>query len=214
MKVLQGPRHAIRPPQSVVRVDGQLEMLNTFHKRIALDVTPGETLAEIMGRLTRDPASARVYLVGRSGKVWGPIPSEHWRRLRPQAGQRVVVTLVPGGGSGSSSSSNGQSQQSNEKQTERLILQLVIVIVAAALTWYIGGVGGILVAAAWTMAANYALAALMPPPTPGKLKGRTGERQRALESPVLGLTGSQNRANPYGPIPVIYGAHGRYPAWR
>ena len=207
MKLVQVPRHQLHalPPGSVVHVDGNVELLNTFSKRVAFDATQGETLAVLMGRLTQDPVSAQVYLVGTSGQVYGPINPKHWARLRPKPGQRVVAFVVPGGGG---------SGSGGDKSAGRIVLQIVIIVVAMLIAYFVPGIGGVLLAMAWNYLANYALNQLMPPPTPGKLKGRTGERQRALESPVLGITGSQNRANPYGAVPVIYGQSGVYPPWR
>jgi hypothetical protein len=84
----------------------------------------------------------------------------------------------------------------------------VILIVVIALSvaapdgipiWVWGAVGAVA-----AMAVNILLAP--PPPKLGSLAGLAGAN-RPAESPTFSITGSQNKANPFGPIPKVYGRH-------
>lgn len=194
------PRPRATAPRSVIRVTGQWELAGTFVKTVAAEATPGTRLDQIMAQVTARPSTARVHIVSPSGVAYGPIPPEHWHWITPQLGRTVVVRLVPQGGQGG-----------DDKQTERLVIQLVIVLVATIVGAGIGGIFGTLAAAAIQIGGTLLLNELMPPTMPGKLKTLSGVRQREQESPTLTITGSRNRANPYGPIPVIYGAAAVYP---
>lgn len=108
------------------------------------------------------------------------VPRELWPRVRPKAGQRLDITAYPqGGGSGNK------------------LLKLVVLIVAVVYAYYTGDYGGALKIVAYGFTA---VNLLVPPPQP-KLPG-AGDPFNTLAS----LTGTQNQASPYSPIPLVVGS--------
>ncbi len=212
MKLTPEMRAVLRPrvaPVPHVPVQGTWECAGTFVRRFVREAKPGECLAAVVGELTRRPEDTRVYIITQAGLVYGPIPPEQWRRLYVKLGTRIVVQIVPFGGR-----REGSASAQDDKSTERLLLQLLIVVVAALATWYIGGVGGLIVGAAINIGGNLLLNMLMPPTGPPIKKARlTGRAQREQQSMTLSITGARNRANPYGPVPVIFGQHGLFPGF-
>lgn len=109
--------------------------------RIEMTVAVGKTIAEIVdvalpGIRHRDRLNVRVMLVDDRGSMF--IGMEMWSAVRPKAGIRVVVRLVPG------------------KDALRSVLQIAVSIAAIALGQYwvapllgggaIGAIGGAVVA--------------------------------------------------------------------
>jgi hypothetical protein len=106
-------------PRSVIPVAGTLEVLGTFIKPLHAEATLGETLEQILGRLTNHPEWVRVHIVTPSGKAYGPIPRAAWSRIRPKLGRRVVGQVIPGSAGGQTDSAgNGV-----EKDTAKLIIE-------------------------------------------------------------------------------------------
>ena len=191
------PRRYVEP-RPFIPVQGRIELVNTFVKEIHHEAAPGETLAAIVGRVTSTPSAVRVHIVSPSGLVHGPIPPSQWERIRPRLGRRVVLRVVPqGSGSG------------NKDRDTVTILHLIGVIALS----FVPGVGPIL-AIVVNIAGQILINEMFPPSTPGKAKALTGQKDREHQSETLSITGSQNRAYPYGPMPVIYGQHGVFPPWR
>lgn len=199
------PRPSALLTRPVVHLLGEAEYLGTFVKTIALEVPAGETLAQILSRVTRRIDSARVHIVTPNGMVYGPIPREHWGNIRPLAGRQVVVQLVPGGG----------GQQPSKEEQERTWIMLAISIVAMYVGGVVGGaygpVWGAIAQAAIQVAGTVMVNMLIPVgATPNKLRQLSGAQQRDKESQTLSIQGSQNQAILYGPIPVVYGQHRVY----
>jgi hypothetical protein len=157
---------------------------------------PGLTVADLVQRAgIPDGYDARV-LIESGGLVYGPIPRWQWARIRPRPGRRVIIRAIPRGGGGG-----------DKNKTTRLILQIVIVLVAIVVIYFVpvaAPLVGLLVAGAF-LAVNM----LLPPQFPklGKLANLNNASGKAPESPALSITGTQNKANPYGPVPKVYGRH-------
>lgn len=187
----------VEPPVDV------LALKNPFtFERTRLVLRGGETITEILAKLDVPPwADAWVELDG-----WR-VPRALWPRTRPKAGHRLVVRLIPGmeGGGG------------DDNKTLRIIILAVILIVAIVttiLTWgALGPVWALALGGALLTVGSFAVNMLLPPALPsiGKLAAINGATGRPQESPTLSITGSRNSANPYGPIPKIYGRHRLFP---
>lgn len=205
-QLLALPRPAV-VPRPVVQVQGDVEYLGTFVQPIAFEVAQGETLAQILSRVTRRLDGARVHIVTPTGMVYGPIPPEQWHRIRPLAGRRVVVQLIPGGG--------GQ-QPSKEEQTRTwlmLVVAIVGMLVGGAVGAAYGPVWGAVAQLAVQVGGTLLINALIPVTTPNRLRQLSGIQKRDEQSQTMSIAGSRNQAVPYGPVPVVYGQHGRWPGW-
>ena len=147
-------------------------------------------------------AEPLVYLDGRA------VPPDRWDSVFPKDNQVIEVCIVPAGG--------GDSGKN--------VLRIVGFIALAALTVVTKGATAKLLSSygAWGTAAAYgaaaavgiggtlALNALIPPQNPTysspALTGGSGQ-----VSPAMQITGIRNAANPYGPVPVIFGKRRIYP---
>ncbi len=108
------------------------------------------------------------------------IPQANWHLVRPKAGKQVSVRAYPhGGGTGG-------------KSSLQLVLMAVLVVIVIAASIFIPGFAAF--AGIVLMVGMLAIRALAPPPKP-KRDGDT----------VYSIQGTNNRINPYGPIPRIFG---------
>jgi hypothetical protein len=106
------------------------------------------------------------------------VPATLWHHVRPKAGQRLTITAFPQGG--------GNSNK---------LLKLVVLIVAVVLVYF-----QMYQAAGYVLSLGFtAINILVPPPQP-KLPGAG-----ASFDPLLALTGTQNNAAVYSPIPMVIG---------
>lgn len=106
------------------------------------------------------------------------VPATLWPHVRPKAGQRLTITAFPQGG--------GNSNK---------LLKLVVLVVAVVLVYF-----QMYQAAGYVLSLGFtAVNILVPPPQP-KLPG-----PGAAFDPLLSLTGTQNRAAVYSPIPMVIG---------
>lgn len=112
------------------------------------------------------------------------LPRAFWAQLRPRVGQKLEITAFPEGG--------GNSNK---------LLKLVVLVVAAVATYFYGPQVGMAVLSLGFTAVNI----LVPPPQP-KIAG-AGDPFNTLAS----LTGTQNQASPYSPIPLVIGTCNFYP---
>jgi len=131
-----------------------------------------------------------------------------WKDVFPSAGDIVTIRVVPSGGGG--------------KDPARTILMLAVIAAAAwtgpqaAFAVYgssaTSTIGGMVISAGVSMAVTtvgfLAVNALCPPPL-SKLDENVNDTFN--RSPTL--TGGRNRANKYGPIPVILGTHRTIPPY-
>lgn len=122
------------------------------------------------------PGAAQSLRVELGGEL---VPRTLWAHVKPKAGQRLTVTAVPMGGG------------NNNK-----LLKIVVVIVAIVYAYFTQDYQGALQILAYGFTA---VNLLVPPPMP-KLPG-AGDPFDTLNS----LTGTQNRATVYSPIPCVIG---------
>ncbi|WP_130617988.1 host specificity factor TipJ family phage tail protein [Dyella amyloliquefaciens] len=113
------------------------------------------------------------------------LPRAFWPKLRPRMGQRLEITAFPQGGG------------NNNK-----LLKLVVIIVAIVATFVTRNpqVGMAILSLGFT-----AVNLLVPPPQP---------KQAGAMDPfntLASLTGTQNQASPYSPIPLVIGTCVFYP---
>ncbi|HVJ31674.1 MAG TPA: host specificity factor TipJ family phage tail protein [Terriglobia bacterium] len=174
---------------------------------IDIQVAAGSTVAEIFFEAGMNPKFIRhmqCWLVTADPKK-NPvlIPLDRWEFVRPKPGITVTFRMAPHGGAG------------GQKGTLGIILRAVVVVIAAIATWYVGGVGGLAASAGFSasaaaaagaaagavvsIAGNLAISALVPPSLPS-----TGNSGKA-SSPTYSISGTRNAANPYGPIPRVFG---------
>lgn len=180
-------------------------------------IPAGQTLIEIV----REACGAEI--LTRHARVWiddVAIPRENWRRVRPKPGHHVIIRVVPGGGGGGSGG----------KSPLRIILSLAVVAASFVLGPALGGVlGSAVMGSAWAAASASTVAifnavgsalisivgstlvnAFVPAPR-AALAQASGLAQIAATSPTLSITGAANRANPYGPVPRVFGRHRVFP---
>lgn len=157
-------------------------------------------------------------------RVWlneTPVPRQYWRLVRPKKDTLVGIRPVPRGGGGGG------------KSPLRIVLSIAVMVAAAwaapavagwaaaqaamagvttlAGSMAVYGIAYGVTALAITMVGNALINAIAPPPTPAGLDGLTLGGS-ALSSPKAQITGTSNRANPGGPIPVIFGRRRLFPA--
>lgn len=140
-----------------------------------------------------------------------------WAQTIPASGAQIeVMQGVMGGGGGGGGGKNPTAS----------ILSLVVVAAAAAATWYLGGSGGALVSAGWSVGAAtvgasvagaaimmggmMAINALFPAATPS-LSGSSIDGGASTTSPTYSITGARNSANVMGYVPLICGKHRHTP---
>lgn len=148
-------------------------------------VQAGQTLLQMLGE-----SAAQACEVSVGGYA---VPRAMWGRVRPKAGQTIHATVWPQGGGGGNK-----------------LLRTVLLVVVAVLSAYTGGAVGAAYGSAYGAAAGAAVAvvgslavnALVPPPTPKGLGDNGGgDPFQQLNS----ITGTSNRANPYGVVPCVVG---------
>lgn len=172
-------------------------------RRVDLQAAEGQTLDVIVASAIPDPVLrgfARVWLVSADGQE-SEVPERLWPRVRPRAGVLVLVRVVPRGG----------GQGGGGKNVLRLVLAIAVVVAASVLAVPLGSAissaagGAIGTATATSLAGTVlttvgmlALNALIPPPKPN-LSALSASRLS------LTLTSTANQANPFGPVPRVYG---------
>jgi hypothetical protein len=167
-------------------------------------LAPIISLAQVLQEVQPDA------LLRRRAHIWVDdqyIPSEQWETTFPPAGAKIDIRVVPGRGAG------------------RIVGSIFIAIAAIAAAiiaplalgltgiayGLVGGLAGLAVGIVGTMALN----ALFPPVRPGSsgtlsslaaVPGLTGS-DYGQSSPTLSITGAQNKANLWGPVPFILGRY-------
>ncbi|MCM0018436.1 MAG: host specificity factor TipJ family phage tail protein [Tagaea sp.] len=179
------------------------------------EFAPGLTIAEMLEASDFPP------------RVWGwlrvhigehEIPRDLWRVVRPKPGAPLVAEIVPRRGGGG-------------------ILRIVAMIAVIAFAAWVaptiaGGLGLVgeagtsaafvagstgakivtgLIGGIVTMVGNLVIGALIPPPSPAAPAVSGFGAQSSLSSPTYQITGTQNRLNPYGPIPRVFGERRVFP---
>lgn len=158
----------------------------------------GLSVADMVARLQPSPA------LRRNGHVFigdQYVDLSAWDEVKPQAGDVVVVRLVPAGGRGG-----------GKKNPLRTIVSIAVLAVGAALPVIapslMAGIGGTLIKAGIGIVGSLLSNAIAPP---AKQKMTDLSYQSVKDSPTLFIEGARNQARPFSPIPVILGRHRRVP---
>ena len=130
-----------------------------------------------------------------------PVPHEEWHSTLVCEGQFISVCIPLGKGGG--------------KNPLASILQLVVVAVAAMATWYIGGTGAgwlgikaLGLGAGWGWAAGAAVmmgGMLLVNQIAGVSQPKLAAADNEAAAKVWSIDGAQNRADPYGVVPLVLG---------
>lgn len=175
-----------------------MPLLDPAVGRINIDLPAGlnvaQIIAEVLPAATEEMLDrARVWLVSNLGEMLLS-EREHWGRIRPRPGVRVMIRLVPG-----------------DTDLLRSTLMIAVSIGATALGqfWagpailqatgnaFLANIGGALLGAGVAIAGATLVNWMIPAANEG------GDR----EKPTYTISGWQNRANPDGPVPSIVGRH-------
>lgn len=186
-----GSAEVLRPLEGAVHLIGRPHPLRSDIAEHHLPA--GLSIAEMLAVAIPDAGARRyvnVYIAG------APVPAEWHERVRPKPGSRVEFRAWVQGG-----------------DTFRTLLSIAVLVVAAwagpaaALAFGMTGTAATLAAGLITAGASIVgsllVNAIAPPPAPGRDALGARGRQELLP----GIRGSQNRADPYGPIPLILGRH-------
>lgn len=176
--------------------DNQLQLVTCPHpltmerQRMALPV--GGTLREMLADGGIYTPYAYVFVNDEL------IPFEQWELVRPEAGSIVTARVVPSGGGGG-------------KNPLRTVLQIAVLVVAAYVAGpagvaVLGKVGAGIAAAGVGIVGSLAINALIPPPMPNMSGGGGLSLDRGHA-----ITGSRNRAVPFGTVPCVLGTNRLYP---
>lgn len=185
--------------------------------RIDAVVPPGSTIAQAV------TASGLPPRYGRQVRVWvgeWEVPRELWATARPKAGLVVYIKVFPGKGGGGGGGGGGKSPLATVLSLAVMIaapgigsaiagslgLGTIATIGSYALTWGtvigmgVGLIGGALI---------NALVGTPAPPKQDIAQG--GVSSWGQTAPSYQITGTQNRFQPYAPIPRVLGAKRIYP---
>jgi len=161
-------------------------MFDPGQGRIETEIPEGLTVAEIVTLLlpelpAQDWQHLRIILISEAGST--VLRTDLLHRIKPKAGVRLVVRLVPG------------------KAVLRAVLTIVVAIAAAAVGAWVGAAFGALVGslatAGITFLGNLLINALIPPVNPNNDRDR--------DKPTYFISGWKNQALPGGVIPEVYG---------
>lgn len=157
---------------------------------------PGMTLEEIVAAAQPD------IVLRRHAHVWiggHYVPRAHWARVRPRAGTRLAIRMVPMGGGG-----GGKNPL---RTVLSLALMAVMPSVSASLTGMLKLGEATFLGRAVTfgvgLAGQLALNALAPP-SRARYAG-------VKESPTLFIQGARNHAKPFSRVPRVLGRHRMVP---
>jgi len=160
-----------------------------------LELPAGGTIEDMIIAGGIDPsADIRVFLGDRE------VARKQWRNVRPKAGRRVTVGVVPQGGGGGG----------NGKTITRVLLTIAVIVAAiyvgpyaaTALGYTAAGSAAAISTAVIGLAGTLAVNSLVPPPKP-ELSGAGDGSSRV--SPTI--AGARNDIRRYSPVPVIFGVH-------
>lgn len=174
-------------------------------KREDMTVAAGLTVAEILDFVQPDPGlrfHAHVFI----GADY--VPRDMWARVRPRAGARVTVRVVPSGGGG-------------DKNPLRTILTIAVIAASLAVPGLLPGTlaettifGSLTVGTAaqiGTSILGLLIVNAIAPPSRPKLPSLSGSTR--AESPVYAIEGARNDARPFGRVPRVLGEHRHFPPY-
>lgn len=218
----------VMPPEVAGKELRLVACVNPFSTaRSDVSLPAGGTVLELLRAAGADAALIRHAHVAIDG--W-PIARAHWHVVRPKPGRLVTVRVVPGMGGGGGGGG---------KNPLRIILSIAVLAASFFLGPVLGGAlgsafygsqaafqaatlfgGSITAASVFNAAASGIIGlvgsllvnAIAPPPRPA-LAERSGLGALERTSPTLAITGAQNRANPYGAVPRVFGAHRVFPLY-
>jgi len=152
----------------------------------------GWSIQELVDELElhREGVAVRAFVNGE------PIHPDLWPVVRPPFGSITDIRVIPQGGGG-------------DKDPLRTFLFIGVMAASIAIGGWVaaaewgGQFLGAAAAAATTMVGTLLVNAIAPPPEPGQLTDLAGP----LPSSAVDVRGLRNRANPYGPIPVVLGEY-------
>ncbi len=164
-------------------------MLDPQLGRVEMTMPSGSTVGEIVaaavpGLTSADRSRVRVMLVDHRGSMF--VAAEHWHRVRPRDGVRVVIRVLAG------------------KDALQSVLQIVVAVAAIALGAFfapaLAGALGIsqglaqgIIGLGVTVVGNLLINALIPPAKPLKQENR------------YQISGMRNRLEPDGAVPLVLG---------
>lgn len=153
--------------------------------RVQATARAGQTISQMLGDIA---LSARVSIGGYE------VPRQLWDKVRPKAGQTLHVEVFPQGGDGDSG------------KWLRAVLMVVLIVAVVVFQQYylipeLGATWGAAAGAALMFVGGLAINALVPPPS---LASGSGGQSDPYD-PLQQITGTQNRATPYGTIPCVVG---------
>ena len=194
---------------------------NPFRSDRMTGVVPtGWTITDIIEAAGIEPVYRPMLRVWVNEDV---VPRDWWGRVKPKPGALVSIRPIPRGGGGGGGG----------KSPMRMVLILAVMVVAAiaagplaaglgftnataftvfgeAVTWM--AIGKAVVAGVLTMVGTALVNALVPPPSPST-GSDGGFSAGAVSAPTLSITGIQNQAAPYRPIPLVLGRRRVFPTF-
>jgi hypothetical protein len=180
-----------------------------------LEFVAGPTIADL---LLQSDFPERLWPFVRVFVADHEIPRTLWHRVRPKAGAPLVALVVPGrGGGGILSVVATIAVIAFAAWAAPAIASALGVVGAegAAATFVAGSTGAKivtgLIGGVITMVGSLLINALVPPPSSSAAAAVGFGASASLSSPTYQITGVQNRSNPYGPIPRVFGERRIFP---
>ena len=182
----------------------------------ALDFAAGATIADL---LLQSDFPERLWPFVRVFVADHEIPRNLWRRVRPKAGAPLTALVVPGrrGGGGILSIVATIAIIAFAAWAAPAIAGSLGLVGAegAAATFVAGSTGAKivtgLIGGVITVVGGLLTSALVPPPSAAAPAALGFGAAASLSSPTYQITGVQNRSNPYGPIPRVFGERRIFP---
>jgi len=175
----------IIPPNPKRDFNGQMER---FCRPRRVYGREGETLHDMMQRAIPDPIQQNLSVVMMAGEA---IPRRLWKHIKPKIHTVIQIGLRPNGG--------------GARKILRTVLIVAVVVVAAWIAGpagvaLLGKTGALIASAAFTVVANLAINALLPPPS-------LSTSARPEQEPTYSIQGARNQGRPLQTCPVTLGDH-------
>lgn len=146
-------------------------------------VEPGASIADIVALAGIDDATleyVEIWIGGtRIDKRWRP----RWSSIRPKAGSRIMLGVIPQGGGGM-----------------RIAAMVGVMVLATAAMALLPGIGGALLGTAIMSGGMFAVNTFLPAPV-----AKLPTANNAKAASVYSLTGGSNERRPGRPVPVLLG---------
>lgn len=158
-------------------------------KRLPLYAPAGSTVAQIVALADLDPRHGLPIVILKRGLDATVVPIDAWGRVKPKTGTQVLIHYKVEAAAGALLAS--------------LVSAAAPTIAGSVFGLTAGTLGFSLATAAITVVGGLLVNALIPPPS----QPRPGTQDPAQQT----ITGTQNRADPYGAIPKAMGRHRLFP---